>query len=86
MKLLLISIVIWILIVPSLVASFLILWALAAFVPQLYFVVAWFGFAFSIAALIFGPFWLPSRSQYPLSPRSPVARLRSTKLFQGGKQ
>jgi hypothetical protein len=86
MKLLFISIAIWILIVPSLVASFLILTALAAFVPQLYLALAWFGVAFSAAAVLCGPFWLPSRSQHPLPPRSPVAGLRSTNLFQGGKQ
>lgn len=85
MKLVVISIVIWLLIVPSLVASFLIVSALAALVPSLYFAVAWFGVAFSAAALICGPFWLPSLSQHLLPPSPPVARLRSPKLFQGGK-
>jgi len=86
MKLLFISIAIWILIVPSLVASFLILTALAAFVPRLYLALVWFGVAFSAAALLCGPFWLPSRSQLPPPPRSPVACLRSTNPFKGGKQ
>jgi hypothetical protein len=86
MKVLFISIAIWILIAPSLVASFLVLTALAAFLPQLYLALAWFGVAFSAAALLCGPFWVPSPSQNPLPPRSPVARADSTKLFRGGKQ
>jgi hypothetical protein len=86
MKVLFISIVIWILIVPSLAASFLILTALAAFLPQLYLALPWFGVAFSAAALFCGPFWVPSQSQNAFPPRSPVARVDSTTLFRGGKQ
>ena len=86
MKLLLIFICVWVLIVPSLVASFLILTALAAFVPQLYFAVAWFGTAFSVAALLCGPFWQPSDLQRSLPSQSPVARMGLTTIFRGGKQ
>ena len=86
MKLLFISIAVWILIVPSLIASFLILTALAAFVPQLYLALAWFGVAFSTAAVLCGPFWLPSPSQLPFSPHPPVRHLLSTNPFQGENQ
>ena len=73
MKMLVISFIFWILIVPSLVGSFLILTVLAAFVPPLYFAVTWFLLAFSTALLLCGPFWIiPSapfaRSRFSSSP------------------
>ena len=75
MKMLVISFIFWLFIVPSLVASFLILTALAAFVPPLYLAVAWFGIAFSAALLLCGPFWIIpfapfARSRFSSSPRS----------------
>lgn len=86
MKMLVIFIAIWILIVPSLVASFLILTTLAAFVPQLYVAVAWFGIAFTAAALLCGPFGQPSDPLDSLPSHSAVARLGLTTIFRGGKQ
>jgi len=68
MKMLVISFVFWILIVPSLVGSFLILTVLAAFVPPLYFAVTSFLLAFSTALLLCGPFWI--------IPFAPFARSR----------
>lgn len=75
MKMLVISFIFWILIVPSLVGSFLILTVLAAFVPPLYFAVTWFLLAFSTALLLCGPFWsIPfapfARSRFSSSPCS----------------
>jgi len=68
MKMLVISFIFWILIVPSLVGSFLILTVLAAFVPPLYFAVTWFLLVFSTALLLCGPFWI--------IPFAPFARSR----------
>ncbi len=68
MKILVIWFIFWILIVPSLVGSFLILTVLAAFVPPLYFAVTWFLLAFSTALLLCGPFWI--------IPFAPFARSR----------
>jgi hypothetical protein len=75
MKMLFISFVFWIFIIPSLIASFLILTALAAFVPELYFAVAWFLLAFSAGMVLCGPFWvIPfapfARSRFSSSARS----------------
>ena len=75
MKMLVISFIFWILIVPSLVGSFLILTVLAAFVPPLYFAVTWFLLAFSTALLLCGPFWIIpfapfARSRFSSSPCS----------------
>jgi len=68
MKMLVIGFIFSILIVPSLVGSFLILTVLAAFVPPLYFAVTWFLLAFSTALLLCGPFWI--------IPFAPFARSR----------
>ena len=68
MKMVVISFIVWILIVPSLVGSFLILTVLAAFLPPLYFAVTWFLLAFSVALLLCGPFWI--------IPFAPFARSR----------
>ena len=75
MKMLVISFIFWILIVPSLVGSFLTLIVLAAFVPPLYFAVTWFLLAFSTALLLCGPFWIIpfapfARSRFSSSPCS----------------
>ena len=58
MKMLVIGFIFWILIVPSLVGSFLILTVLAAFVSPLYFAVTWFLLAFCTEFLLCGPFWI----------------------------
>lgn len=73
MKMVVISFLVWILIVPSLVGSFLILTVLAAFVPPLYFAVTWVLLAFSTALLLCGPFWIIpfvpfARSRFSSSP------------------
>jgi hypothetical protein len=73
MKMVVISFIFWILIVPSLVGSFLILTVLVAFVPPLYFAVTWFLLAFSTALLLCGPFWIIpfvpfARSRFSSSP------------------
>jgi hypothetical protein len=63
MKILAIGFLFWIFVVPSLVASFLFLTALAAFVPPLYFALTWFVLAFTTALLLCGPlFIVPSAS------------------------
>jgi polyferredoxin len=69
MRVLVIGFLFWIFIVPSLVASFLFLTALAAFVPPLYFALTWFALAFTTALLLSGPFGL--------IPSTPLARFRS---------
>ena len=56
MKTFVISLVIWLFIVPCAVASFLILTFLAAFVPNLYFVLTCIAAAFATLATIWGPF------------------------------
>jgi len=58
MKILVIWFLFWILLAPSLVGSFLVLTFLAAFVPALYFALAWFLLAFSTALLLCGLFWI----------------------------
>src|SRR5208337_5401940 len=69
MKILAIGFLFWIFIIPSLVASFLFLTALAAFVHPLYFALTWFVLAFTTALLLCGPlFIVPSAS---------LARIRS---------
>ena len=68
MKMLIISFVFWILIIPSLMASFLILTLLQPSYLPVYFAVAWFGIAFGAALLLCGPFWI--------IPFAPFARSR----------
>ena len=58
MKTLLISFVIWVLIVPALVAVFLIFTFIAAFVQDLYFAATSFALAFGVVTMVWGPFWL----------------------------
>src|SRR5207245_4198585 len=54
---LLISFVIWVLIVPALVALFLIFTFIAAFLPDLYFAATSFALAFAVVTMVWGPFW-----------------------------
>ncbi len=56
MRVLVIGLLFWIFIVPSLVASFLFLTVLAAVEPLLYFALTWFALAFTTALLLCGPF------------------------------
>lgn len=58
MRTLLISFVIWVLIVPALVAVFFIFSFIAAFVRDLYFAATSFALAFGVVTMVWGPFWL----------------------------
>jgi hypothetical protein len=69
MRVLVIGFLFWVFIVPSLVASFLFLTVLAAFVPALYFALTWFVLAFTTALLLCGPLWV--------IPSAPFASFRS---------
>jgi len=60
MKTFVISLIIWLFIVPCAVASFLFLTFLAAFVPNLYFVLTCIAVALATLATIRGPFLLQS--------------------------
>lgn len=82
MKLLITAFGFWILIVPSLVASFLIIAAIAAVVPVLFLVTTWFGAAFTAAAFLCGPFWTPP----DLHPSLPPSAYSVAKLIRGEKQ
>jgi len=57
MRTLLIAFVIWVLIVPALVALFLILTFIAAFVRDLYFAATSLALAFAVLTMVWGPFW-----------------------------
>ena len=57
MRTLLISFIIWVLIVPALVALLLIFTFIAAFVPDLYFAATSFALAFAVVTMVWGPFW-----------------------------
>ena len=78
MKLLIISFGSWILIVPSLVASFLIVAAIAAVVHGFFLGAAWFGAAITAVAVLCGPLWTPADL--------PPSRYSVTKLILGEKQ
>jgi hypothetical protein len=78
MRMLAISLGLWILILPSIVASFLILTALAPVVPPLYFAVVWIGNAFSAVALLCGPFLAAGPLAHSPVPTSQSVRHRST--------
>jgi hypothetical protein len=82
MKVLVISFGVWILIVPSLVGSFVIAEVTAALVPGSYLVAAWFGTAFTAVALLSGPLWTPA----DLNPSLPLSGYSVTKLIRGEKQ
>ena len=58
MRTLLIALVIWVLIVPALVALFLIFTFIAAFVRDLYFAATSLALAFAVLTMVWGPFWL----------------------------
>ena len=68
MRVLLIGLLFWIFIVPSLVGSFLFLTALAAFVPALYFALTWFVLAFTTALLLCGPLSVIPSAPFARSP------------------
>ena len=57
MRTLLISFVIWVLIVPALVALFLMFTFILAFVPDPYFAATSFALAFAVVTMVWGPFW-----------------------------
>lgn len=82
MKVLVISFGFWILIVPSLVGSFVIVAAIAALVPASSLVAAWFGAAFTAAAFLCAPWWTPA----DLNPSFPASAYSVTKLIRGEKQ
>ena len=58
MRGLVIALIFWIGVVPSLVGSFLILAFLAALLPSLYFALTWFAFSLTALAVFVGPFCL----------------------------
>ena len=82
MKVLVISFGVWILIVPSLVGSFVIVAAIGALVPGSFLAAAWFGAAFTAAAFLSGPLWMPA----DLNPSLPLSAYSVTKLIRGEKQ
>lgn len=70
MRTLLISFLIWVLIVPAIVALFLIFTFIAAFVPDVYFASTSLALAFAVVTMVWGPFWLGpflGSSGHPLS-------------------
>jgi hypothetical protein len=85
MRMLGISLGLWSFILPSIVASFLILTALAAVVPPLYFAVVWIGVAFTAVALLCGPISCGtgplSRAGFAICPTS-----FNNRLIEGEKQ
>jgi len=72
MRGLVIALIFWLGVVPSLVGSFLILVFLAALLPPLYFALTWFAFSFTTLAVFVGPFCLAplarSEREYAPSP------------------
>ena len=83
MKTFLISLIIWLFIVPCAVASFLILTFLAAFVPNLYFVLTCIAVALTTLATIWGPFCLLQSSDDRSAMSSDSRQLN---LISGEKQ
>ena len=68
MRTFLISFVIWVLIVPALVALFLIFTFIVAFVRDLYFAATSLALGFAVLTMVWGAFWLgslPSSSGHP---------------------
>jgi len=57
MRTLLISLVIWVLVVPAVIALFMVFTCLVAFVQDLYFASTLLALAFAVPALLWGPFW-----------------------------
>ena len=72
MKILIVSLAIWIFVVPAVVAVFLIFTFLAAYSPDLYPALASLALAFSILTMVWGPFWLEpfSSASFSLFPKS----------------
>ena len=58
MKTLIVSLAIWIFVVPAVVTAFLIFTFLMANSPDRYFTLATLALAFSILTMVWGPFWL----------------------------
>lgn len=58
MRGLVIALIFWIGVVPSLVGSFLILTFLAVLLPPLYFALTWLAVSFTASAVFLGPFCL----------------------------
>ena len=82
MKLFIISLGVWILIVPSVVGSLLIVAAIAPLVPMCFLVSASFGAAFTTAVFLCGSLWTPT-DLHPSLPPSPCS---VTTLIRGEKQ
>ena len=58
MKTLVVSLAIWIFVVPAVVTAFLIFTFLRAYSPDRYFTLATLALAFSILTMVWGTFWL----------------------------
>lgn len=58
MRTLLISFLIWVLIVPAIVALFLMFTFIAALAPDVYFASTSLALAFAVVTMVWGPFWL----------------------------
>ncbi|MGC2467958.1 MAG: hypothetical protein WA517_22395 [Candidatus Acidiferrum sp.] len=72
MKTLIVSLAIWIFVVPAVVTAFLIFTFLVAHSPDRYFTFATIALAFSIVTMACGPFWLElfSSASFWLFPKS----------------
>jgi hypothetical protein len=71
MKAAAIALVIWVLVVPSVVATFLVFTFIASFVPSLYVAAVSIALALGILTSIWGPLWfLPPRSSQSQSDSS----------------
>ena len=72
MKTLIISLAIWIFVVPAVVTAFLIFTFLVAHSPDRYSTFATIALAFSILTMVWGPFWLEpfSSASFSLFPKS----------------
>ena len=73
MRMLLVSFAIWVLVVPALVALFLIFTFIAAFLPDLYFAATSLALAFAVLTMVWGPFWFLCSSAhfFPRNRRHP---------------
>ena len=72
MKTLIVSLAIWIFVVPAVVTAFLIFTFLVAHSPDRYFTFATLALALSILTMVWGPFWLEpfSSAAFWLFPKS----------------
>jgi len=73
-KIVMVSLIVWLFVVPCAVAIFLILTFLAAFAPNLYFILTWLAVGFATLAMMWGPFCFLESSQ------------GSSTLFSGNQQ